>query len=143
MVEDNDATGRKDSLSLLDFETFSFPSDNLTLGDLRRRFPTSFDRGFGYMQRQQPTFFLDNTKDESARKILGEKTLHVERLIAVDAFLEASEGTAQALPNRETLKKELADSYISLGLAKGRHHAAELINQITSQSRSLGELRRR
>jgi hypothetical protein len=121
----------------LDVDTLSFPSDDLTIGALRKARPELFDRGVNALG-EQPRFFCDPEVRGHSEEELG-GMLYVERLVALHAYgLQA--GVRIEPPTGFTLdelKEELAERYVRYGLAAGLHQAAELIKGVERQARAL------
>jgi hypothetical protein len=109
----------------LDLTKIAFPTDRLSIKDLRKRFPAEFD---GADERVQ--FSGTKLGDEL------EATLQLERDIARWTF-EVALGKASSdwvkkyeIDPREDVAKALID----YGLASGPHHAAQQIRDIESQA---------
>jgi hypothetical protein len=95
----------------LDITKISFPSDALTIGQMRRHFPEVFDSG-------------RNDLDFDDIELYG--LLSVERDLAIAAFEEASGRRTPAVMSGEETSM-LVDLYVRYHIASGPHHAEELI----------------
>jgi hypothetical protein len=114
------------SAPILDFTQIAFPSDRLTVKDLRRDAPGCFDltapehlpEREGFLQRQSIEYTLGGI-------------INTERELAAIAFFAAL-GTSPLesfgkLGPRDFAAECLANDYVRLGLASGQHHAEQLI----------------
>jgi hypothetical protein len=127
-------------LASLDFSGLRFPSDNLTIGMLRRLRPDSFDKGCcGFLEygRQQPAFFLDPHEQGHAADDLA-SLLWCERLVAAFAYATGKGIDGPSGWEIEGLRDELRQHYCNFGLASGPQHAWELIRDVERQGSSLG-----
>jgi len=128
-----------DEFSKLDLSVLTFPSDALSIGQLRRAHAKLFDIGFGVADESQPLFFFKIAEGDSAADIVAEM-LQCERLIAVDAY---SKQRGVAAPDMfvslDDLKQQLSATYVEYGIAQGSHHAAELIRNIERQGSDLAK----
>lgn len=107
------------------FSEIVFPSDNLSFGVLRKRFPELIDAGtkvaFFALPESNPDFHSQNLTN----LLEGEREV---AMIAFSAVLGKSwEGDWYT--NAE-IKQFLADEYIHYGVASGPQHAAQLIRDI-------------
>ncbi|HEY4309325.1 MAG TPA: hypothetical protein VGN12_07720 [Pirellulales bacterium] len=120
-----------------DLSRVRFPSDRISIGGLRQRFPELFDKGD---ETRQPIFFLEDGHNR-AEDILGEM-LNCERLIASFAYNKACGNDSNVTGIRTSaFKRELAEQYISLGIASGPKHAVQLIRDFERQAAELANRR--
>ncbi len=129
----------------LDFSGIAFPSDRLSIRDLRRKYPECFDIGLRRGEQPQPLYFphttfgkYDNTVPHS--EDLG-GLLFSERLVAAYAYAAAhgihEPGGYEGELGLSGFKSDLTRSYVALGIANGEHQAAEMIRDIERQARQL------
>jgi hypothetical protein len=114
-----------------------FPSDGLTIGALRRAHPDRFDTP------PVPTFFLTEPRGDCADLVLG-TVLGLERALAADAYNRAAgQGWKDVALgyDRGTFAADLGEWYVRYGLARGGHHAEQLIRAFEAQA--AGQVRRR
>lgn len=126
----------------LDLSTIRFPSDDLTIGTLRRMHPALFDKGIYSGHEAQPRYFLQADEPGHAEDDLG-SLLICERLVAANAY---ADGRGIARPggwDYADPKQELTDSYPRFGIARGGKHAKELIRDIERQAKLLANQRDR
>lgn len=124
-------TAEEPEIDYVIYTSIAFPSDNLTIRDLRRAHPDQFDVDDG------PDFF-----DHVGENILADDTigtmLYVERLLARGAYEEARGNRDYLLKKqaveREGLIAELAEDYMRYGLASGPQHAQQLIRDFEAQA---------
>lgn len=121
-----------DQFKDLDLSGIRFPSDAVSIGDLRKKHAALFDKGFA---QPQPAFFLEPSHGGHAEDMVG-GMLYCERLVALFAFAEACGVEYRAKPGFD-FKEELTEFYIRYEIASGTHHAAELIRDIEQQSVAL------
>lgn len=110
-------------LPSLDWSAAPFPSDRLTVGQLRK--------AVGY--------------DPEAMEAAIHNVAQAEKRVAYNAFKEAlgddgGIGARLACVLKQEHSKELADIYTEIGLVSGRHEAAEMIRLL--QSWAAGEARK-
>ena len=108
----------------IDFGKLDYPSDALTLKDLRRLFPQGFQGD--ELHPEKVSFFGTSVSDDFSTK------LDFERMVAGYAFDEAlgrplREGT---FTGRGELREYLEEFYIGCGIAKGPQHARQLIREL-------------
>lgn len=122
----------------LDFSGFTFPSDGLSVGILRKKHSALFDNGFDDGEDAQPEFFFNAKYSED---IVG-NMLFCERLIATFAYAGARgmEPPQCVLPV-PTFKNDLSKLYVRYGIASGPHHAEQLIRDIERQGVELANQR--
>jgi len=128
-----------DSLASLDLREIEFPSDRITIGQLRRAFPKQFDVGFGPNDDPQPRFFFEGDRPS---EVIG-NILYLERLIAAEVYASIVGCDSPADPGfgLKDMKKDLAKSYVIHGVS-GKHEASELVRDIERQATELGTERR-
>jgi hypothetical protein len=115
----------------IDFIRIDFPSDKITIKDLRKLHPDQVDAD------ESPTLFDPPLSDGSPRTIADDtigQMLYTERLIAKEVFNEALGRQSQELFSREEYTAELAASYARYGVATGPHHAEQLVRGIETQA---------
>jgi len=106
----------------IDFSRIAFPTDQLTVGQLRERFPEEF-------KGEKVTFFYDQKGMELT------STIDIERELAkhaFDAVLGRKKGDPEAAFIREELEDCLAGSYVFLRMAKGKHEASQMVREVIS-----------
>lgn len=112
------------SVAPLDLTKIEFPTDRLTIKDLRRWFPTSFDlpAADGHLYDVEGPF-----NRVSLETGLGD-IIDAERVLAYLAYCKAR-GIAppKRLGYRDEIAGPLADDYVSAGLASGTATAEQLI----------------
>jgi hypothetical protein len=119
----------------IDFTRIEFPTDRLTVKELRKALPHCFDLPAPEGPHHQREGFF---KRESLESYLG-GIINAEREVAALAFHTAlgqvkpeyHEGTLG--PRWEVLEVLISD-YTKVGLARGEHHGQELIREIESQA---------
>jgi hypothetical protein len=118
----------------LDLAKIAFPTDRLSIKDLRKLFPAEFDA-------------RDNTRvhyfhPHGSRRMLA-FMLDTERDLARTTF-EIAMGRAHNIDKNtlKDIKKDLAELWIEHGLASGLHHAGQQIRdietQVVEQTKSFG-----
>jgi hypothetical protein len=116
----------------IDFSQIEFPSDRLTIRDLRRAFPHAFDLPGQEAHRSQERGYGRQSVGDALDGIID-----AERLLAGRAFKEAlgepysNDEAAQA---RWDIIEGLVSDYRRAGLASGEHQSNELIRGIESQA---------
>jgi hypothetical protein len=113
----------------VDYSSIPFPSDRITMADLRRAHPDRFDvpggRRFRGDASSDATFHLDTI-------------VYLERLIAASAFDRAAgkpeNPLDQALLEREDCVSELTKLYQTYGVAKGPNHTEELVRDMEARA---------
>lgn len=118
----------------IDFSGIDFPSDGLTLGQIRQRHRALFDRG---MRGFQPSFFWEAEKPQHSRETIG-GLLYAERLVCCCAFALADATPAPAC-DIHAVKERLAEQYVGYGIARGEHHAQQLIRGLERQGVALAQ----
>lgn len=123
-----------------------FPSDRLTLGTLRRRFPQAFDRPPADAGHGMPFFFdrSGNGPGHTVRERLFDM-MESERQLAFTALVEAQGSTRtdpDAMPPEED-RAVLIKRYQEFGLAEGPEHAKQLIRNLESAAAALDQGRSR
>lgn len=119
----------------IDFTQIQFPTDRLTIKSLRERFPDVFDveppedRFITLPLRTLPRQSLDT---------LLTATLDFERILAEDVFRKELRLPKMRLPvlggRRADLIDSLANSYVSLGVARGKHEARQMLRDVEAQA---------
>jgi hypothetical protein len=108
------------------FATFDFPSDKLTVRELRRLHPEQLDR-------REPEWA---THDNSLYAKLSE-LIFCERVFASNTYDQARgqyrEGGIYE-EDLELVREELAGVYIKFGLASGKVHAEELVRSVEREA---------
>jgi hypothetical protein len=115
----------------IDFTTIRFPTDRLTISDLRRVYPCSFD--------QPPEIESSLSQSAYGRASIEEalgRVIDAERAIASTAFKKL---TGQTLTEDEATRDKagyqyVIDEYIDLGLARGAYQAEQLLRDIVGQA---------
>jgi hypothetical protein len=119
----------------LDFSGMRFPSDQLTIGTLRRVNWALFDKGLYGESDGQPRYFFDAEKADHAGDDVG-NILYCERMIAASAYA-AARGISPPDAEIEILEDDLAERYCKYALATGPAHASELIRDIERQGHQM------
>ena len=126
------------TLDYIDYASISFPSDNLTVGKLRKLYPDQFDvEGTGIRD-----FFSINAGIQTGK--IGEgwlwTMLSAERYLARHAYEDALGKTWTCVTELGDTRDEsalgLAKYYIHFGLASGPKHAEQLIRDFEAQAAS-------
>src|SRR5207244_2020081 len=115
---------------VLDFSQIRFPSDRVTVADLRRLWPWAFDQ----YRPPEPGHRGDIKRGGDLSTTLG-CLLDCERIYADLVFRQAL-GMPRAdggIPMPEGADIELAEVYESYGWARGEHEAREMVRDIESQ----------
>lgn len=112
----------------VNYTSIVFPSDRITLADLRRAHPERFDAEGGdrfKRSERDPSFALNSI-------------LYLERLLARAAFEQALGSSAGVIEDsgldRHDCVKELASFYALYRVASGPHQTEQLIRDIESQA---------
>jgi hypothetical protein len=114
------------SFKKLDFSRIRFPSDNLTIGTIRRVHSGLFDTGF-------ETGMLHNFGDFSLPEHHGdgvEMLLFLERLLVVGGYADRRGIYWPAGYDPDATREDLAGLYCTYGLASGPQHAEQLIRDL-------------
>jgi hypothetical protein len=111
---------------VVDFAKIVFPSDQLSFGMLRQRFPDLIDRAskvtFFELPGPNAAFHVQNLTN----------LLEGERELAMSAFNRAV-GRDWEMPSGHTddeVRQYLIEDYIRYGVASGEQHAVQLIRDI-------------
>ena len=113
-------------LDSIDYTSLAFPSDRITVVDLRRAHPERFDAEDGdRFARVGPTFRLNSILD-------------LERLFALAAFEKALGKPGDPIRarglDRDDCVEELTEFYRTYRVADGRHATEQLIRDIETQA---------
>ena len=113
----------------LDYSSITFPSDRITLADLRRAHPERFDAegGVGFHQTDGDATFVLNT------------LLYTERLLARAAFEKALGRPGDAVREiggveRDDCVEGLSEDYAFYGVASGPRLTEQLVRDIEAQA---------
>jgi hypothetical protein len=124
----------------LDYSAIQFPSDSLSVKDLRRLFPKAFDVPVteAWVGRIRDAAFHMH---ESLDAALG-NVLDAEREVAERAFQSAlgSDPRKWSLAAADEVRDCLAADYVRTGIAAGEHQAQEFIRNIERQAISQAHL---
>jgi hypothetical protein len=116
-------------LDYIDYTSIRFPSDRITVADIRRAHPGSFDveDGGRFRECSRNFFPLDTV-------------IYLERLLARAAYEKAIGKPGDILDDRglerSDCMKDLTKFYATYGVAKGAHLTEQLIREIESQAAS-------
>ncbi len=123
----------------IDFSAIPFPTDSLTVRDLRRLHPEGFDRPPPESSVGEVRHGVRGRR-RSLDVVLGD-LVDLEREVAESAFQSALSGTGATHPEHEPgeARKCLAAEYVRLGLAAGSHHAEQLIREVEAAAISQAE----
>jgi hypothetical protein len=121
-------------LARLDVSGIRFPSDKLSISDMRMAHPELFDVGFAMGDDAQPRFFLQGDAVHHAGDSVGDM-LYWERILALCVFASISGCRPPPLIeiDQKTIKDELASLYVRYGIAEGAHHASEMLRDVEDQ----------
>jgi hypothetical protein len=112
----------------LDLSKFDFPTDMLTIKDLRLLYP-------GHLDNRSVTS-MDQLREGSVYEKLA-ALISEERIIAIDIYDQAR-GKKRPFSLRgadlKSALEELAEEYIKFGLASGPAHAKQLARSVKSQA---------
>jgi len=128
-------------LDFVDYTSIAFPSDNLTVGKLRKLHPDLFDvEGSGHRE-----FFSANAwgkKSQPNEEWLA-AMLSAERYLARHAFELACGKTSTCLTQlgdtRDESAVDLGKYYVHFGLSSGQQHADQLIRAFEAQAAAQGK----
>ena len=128
-------------ISSIEFTKIAFPSDRITLADLRRVHPKEFDTcGRNFFDRRK----LSRGSDDWPQDVLSEM-LSIERLIARLVFVTARRGQPQASvlnstwEDDEELIEALSGYYVRYGVAHDPQESLLLIRSIEQQAAKQAE----
>jgi len=109
----------------IDFTMLNFPSDILTMKDLRRLYPEGFQHAKGFSPHHVP--FFEERRGETFFTLVG-----FERLLALNAFDRALGRLAEedTATTREDIAKYLDEFYIRAGIAPGPAAARQLLRNL-------------
>jgi hypothetical protein len=129
----------KDHIRLL--ATLDFPSDQLKIGTLRRRFPQSFDQAEYHDLSSVP--FIDDNDSRNPSERLRQRLydlLDGDRQVALNALVKA-EGSTRTdwMYTPEEQRERLIELYQDFGLAEGPEHAKQLIRDLESAAAALAK----
>lgn len=128
----------KDNLPKL--ASLDFPSDRLTLGALRRRFPDLFDQPSNDDSLSECPFLTDDRGRGFGMRDRLYALLDTERQVALNALVAAQGKTRDdwfQSPQEEW--RTLAELYHEYGIAQGPEHAGQLIRDLEQAAASLAE----
>lgn len=115
----------------INFSTIQFPSDKLTVRELRTLFPTSFDK---------PALYGGERLDQVYGRLSLDTTLgsliDAERLLAGIMYKQALGqplSSDEQLQTKDELVESLTEEYVRWGIATGPQHAQQLIRGIEQQ----------
>ena len=104
----------------IDYTSIKFPSDRITVGDIRRENPERFE------------------SEVASRTDTLDLVVYLERLLALGAYEKAmgkqGDSIGKTDMNREDCLKELTEYYGTYGVAKGIHHTEQLVRDIETQA---------
>ena len=133
----------KDHIRLL--ATLDFPSDRLTLGTLRRRFPQSFDEADSHDLSSVP--FIDDNDSRNPSERLRQRLYELldgDRQVALNALVQAEGSTRPDwMYTPEEERERLIQLYQEFGLAEGPEHAKQLVRGLESAAAALAQNRSR
>jgi hypothetical protein len=116
------------SLQTLDYTSIQYPSDRITVGDIRRTHPERFD------SERAELFNRTGNDPNFAISVI----LYLERLLAHAAYEDArGKGVNVFGPSgldREDCLEELTQFYALYGVAQGTHHTEQLVRDIEAQA---------
>jgi hypothetical protein len=121
----------------LDLTKINFPTDRLSIKDLRTMFPEGFDRLDQWGRADGAEFFRDQS-DRGYEILIW--MLNTERKVAELAFNRATgrpqpEDRSERSPGWvEEEKEELIELLVKYGLATGPRHAEQQVRDIESQA---------
>jgi hypothetical protein len=108
----------------LDFTSIPFPTDQLTIGDMRKEDPDLFHGGY-------------DSLSAPASHINALATCHIEHKLACRAYVKAlGQSDPYPLHPRQDDVDALVDSYRKYGLSRGKNESLQLIERIESAARS-------
>ena len=111
----------------IDFNKIRFPSDRLTLQNLRRLSPDHFDP-----DKDGLRLLFDDSPKNPMLDVL--ELIHLERHVAQGALWQAQGHKSDYLDDMPGYAEDVAKLYIHFGIAKGQHHADELVRNLQSQA---------
>jgi hypothetical protein len=121
----------------IDFAAIDYPTDKLTVKQLRQRTPHAFDVE---PRPEWGTYIVTDNRSRFRRMTMDNVLGHVvdsERQLAEWAFKKA---LGQPVPDwdlsseRDTTMDNLSSEYIKWGLARGEHEANEMLRGIEAQA---------
>jgi hypothetical protein len=119
----------------IDFTRLVFPSDDVTFGQVRNRFPIL--NGHEVVESRQPGKYSETFGEVLQGSYFG--IIHSERDIARGAFEKA---LGQSSPNKsykreeKEIKLDLVSDYVRFGIADGPHEAKEMIRGIEKAAKN-------
>ena len=105
------------------FEKIAFPTDRITIGDLRRVYASEIAEDAKTWNKQ---FASSRLLTGRAGTDMG-STLADERALANKAFLAALGRPDNPVEDREEMIRSLARDYVRFGLASGLEHTRQLV----------------
>jgi hypothetical protein len=123
-----------DTEPVIDFSLIAFPTDRLSVQDMRRLYPHGFDLTVdddALGEIREGTYYRRRSLDV----ILGD-LVDVEREVAERAFYRALGGHRpdRLCGNPDEAVLCLVNGYIQFGLASGEHHVDQLVRDIENQA---------
>ena len=116
------------SSDCVDYTSIKFPSDGITIADVRRAHPERFDVEDGES--------FERTQDDP--KFTLNLIIYLERLLARAAYESASGKAGDVLGehglNRNDCVEELTKFFGTYGVTKGAKHTEQFIRDIESQA---------
>ncbi len=123
--------------------SLDFPSDRLTVGALRRRFPHAFDQAVEDALTVCPFISDDHHAGFVVRDRLG-SLLDAERQVALNALVDAQGLTRPDwYQSPEEERETVIELYQEYGIAEGPEHAKQLLRGLESAAASLAKGRSR
>ena len=120
-----DADNKTHGLIGLDLQSIVFPTDRLTVGQLRKVCPTDFEFNWKYKSNNEIRF-LDTLLP----------ALHHEREYAARAYATAAGLQAPHIPyfDADELIEMIAEDYKKLGISTGPAHTKQLLRDLEKQA---------
>jgi hypothetical protein len=119
----------------IDFTRIEFPTDKLTIKDLRKTDPEAFDVEPA-KKPGRPDHLWPRPLHRMSLDTLLAATLDSERILAEMAFKTALGQPVKitGMGDREVIFENLGSDYVSLGVAGGEHEAHEMLRGIEAQA---------
>ena len=141
-LSSGDNERRNAELQDLDLSGVQFPSDRLTIADLRLLRPALFDHGFVPSTSPQPQYFFKGERVGHAANDIG-LLLMCERQVAVEAYGKARGLVGATNRDPREVRVDLRGLLRRFGLCKGKHDADEMIRDIARQAERLANAKGR